>query len=74
MDQNDFANLTDEELSLIQLSCLKRDRNRQWSVKEMYAIDMEETQKPKLLDDIPEVDYLITMGCNVCLLYTSRCV
>ena len=34
-------------------------------VKEMYAIDMEETQKPKLLGDIPEVDYLITMGCNV---------
>ena len=34
-------------------------------VKEMYAIDMEETQKPKLLNDIPEVDYLITMGCNV---------
>lgn len=34
-------------------------------VKKMYAIDMEETHKPKLLDDIPEVDYLITMGCNV---------
>ena len=34
-------------------------------VKEIYAIDIEETQKPKLLDDIPEVDYLITMGCNV---------
>ena len=34
-------------------------------VKKIYAIDMEETQKPKLLDDIPEVDYLITMGCNV---------
>lgn len=34
-------------------------------VKEIYGIDMEETQKPKLLDDIPEVDYLITMGCNV---------
>ena len=34
-------------------------------VKEMYAIDMEETQRPKLLKDIPEVDYLITMGCNV---------
>ena len=34
-------------------------------VKEISAIDMEETQKPKLLDDIPEVDYLITMGCNV---------
>ena len=24
-------------------------------VKEMYAIDMEESQKPKLLDDIPKV-------------------
>ena len=34
-------------------------------VKEMYSIDMEKTQKPKLLDDIPEVDYLITLGCNV---------
>ena len=34
-------------------------------IKEIYAIDMEETQKPKLLDDIPEVDYPITMGCNV---------
>nr|WP_296155799.1 arsenate reductase ArsC [uncultured Peptoniphilus sp.] len=34
-------------------------------VKEMYGIDMEETQKPKLLDDIPKVDHLITMGCNV---------
>lgn len=44
-------------------------------VKEIYAIDMEETQKPKLLDDIPEVDYLITMGCNdVCpiLPYTVK--
>lgn len=34
-------------------------------VKEMYSIDMEKTQNPKLLDDIPEVYYLITMGCNV---------
>ena len=34
-------------------------------VKEIYGLDMEETQKPKLLNDIPEVDYLITMGCNV---------
>lgn len=33
-------------------------------IKEMYAIDMEETQKQKLIDDIPEVDYLITMGCG----------
>ena len=34
-------------------------------VKSIYNIDMEESQKPKLLDDIPEVNYLITMGCNV---------
>ena len=31
----------------------------------MYDIDLEKTQKPKLLDEIPEVEYLITMGCNV---------
>ena len=26
---------------------------------------MEKTQKPKLLADIPKVDIIITMGCNV---------
>ena len=34
-------------------------------MKKLYKIDMEETQKPKLLSDIPEVDIVITMGCNV---------
>ncbi|WP_296874982.1 arsenate reductase ArsC [Thomasclavelia sp.] len=34
-------------------------------IKEMYAIDMEKTQYSKLLNDIPEVDIIITMGCNV---------
>lgn len=34
-------------------------------VKEIYNIDMEETQRNKLLEDIPEVDVVITMGCNV---------
>lgn len=34
-------------------------------MKNLYDIDMEKTQKPKLLDEIPEVEYLITMGCNV---------
>lgn len=34
-------------------------------VKERYDIDMEILQKPKLLDQIPEIDILITMGCNV---------
>lgn len=31
----------------------------------MYGIDMEKTQKPKLIQAIPPVDDVITMGCNV---------
>lgn len=34
-------------------------------IKKLYGIDMEETQYPKLLSEIPEVDAVITMGCNV---------
>lgn len=34
-------------------------------MKELYGIDMEETQKSKLLKDIPPVDIVVTMGCNV---------
>lgn len=34
-------------------------------IKERYHIDMEKTQYSKLLNDIPEVDIVITMGCNV---------
>ena len=34
-------------------------------MKEIYGIDMEKTQSSKLLGDIPEVDIVITMGCNV---------
>ena len=34
-------------------------------IKELYGIDMNKTQKSKLLEDIPEVDVVITMGCNV---------
>lgn len=34
-------------------------------VKELYGIDMERTQRPKLLEDIPPVDVVVTMGCNV---------
>ena len=34
-------------------------------MKEIYGIDMERTQHSKLLSDIPEVDIVITMGCNV---------
>jgi arsenate reductase len=34
-------------------------------VKDLYNVDMNETQKSKLLDDIPEVDVVVKMGCNV---------
>lgn len=34
-------------------------------MKEIYSIDMEETQHSKLLQDIPPVDIVIKMGCNV---------
>ena len=34
-------------------------------VKERYGIDMEASQRSKLLEDIPPVDIVVTMGCNV---------
>lgn len=34
-------------------------------MKKMYQIDMEKEQYSKLLQDIPKVDIVITMGCNV---------
>ncbi len=34
-------------------------------IKEIYGIAMNATQKSKLLVDIPPVDIVITMGCNV---------
>lgn len=35
-------------------------------LKELYGIDMEaEGQYSKLIDEIPEVDIAISMGCNV---------
>jgi arsenate reductase (thioredoxin) len=34
-------------------------------IKDLYNVDMNKTQKSKLLSDIPEVDVVIKMGCNV---------
>lgn len=34
-------------------------------MKKVYGIDMEETQRNKLIEDIPTPDVVITMGCNV---------
>lgn len=33
--------------------------------KQLYGVDMERTQHPKLLSDLPSVDVVVTMGCNV---------
>ncbi|MBO7299260.1 MAG: arsenate reductase ArsC [Kiritimatiellae bacterium] len=35
------------------------------NMKELYGIDMEQTQYSKLISDIPEPDVAISMGCNV---------
>lgn len=42
--------------------CINQDAVR---IMKEIGIDMELIQKPKLLKDIPEVDIVITMGCNV---------
>lgn len=35
-------------------------------IKKIYNIDMNKTQKPKLIDDLPQdIDIVITMGCGV---------
>ena len=34
-------------------------------MKQVYGIDMEQTQHSKSLDHLPAVDIAVTMGCNV---------
>ena len=34
-------------------------------MKQVHGIDMEATQRSKLLSEIPQVDVVITMGCNM---------
>lgn len=34
-------------------------------MKQLYNIDMEQAQYSKLLNELPAVDIVITMGCNV---------
>lgn len=34
-------------------------------MKSRYAVDMELTQRSKLISDLPRIDIIITMGCNV---------
>jgi arsenate reductase (thioredoxin) len=34
-------------------------------MKQIYGIDMEQSQRSKLLAELPPVDVVVTMGCNV---------
>ncbi|WP_306569087.1 arsenate reductase ArsC [Faecalispora jeddahensis] len=34
-------------------------------MKQLYGIDMEKTQRSKLLSVLPPIDMVVTMGCNV---------
>lgn len=34
-------------------------------INELYHVDMTKTQRNKLLSEIPPVDIVVTMGCNV---------
>ena len=34
-------------------------------MKQIYGIDMEQTQHSKFLNELPPVDIVVTMGCNV---------
>ena len=34
-------------------------------MKLLYGIDMEKTQRSKLLSELPPIDIVVTMGCNV---------
>ena len=34
-------------------------------IKEIYNVDMEEKQKSKLIDSLPNIDIIVTMGCEV---------
>lgn len=34
-------------------------------IHDLYGIDMNQTQRSKLISDIPPVDIVVTMGCNV---------
>lgn len=34
-------------------------------MKQVHGVDMEETQHSKLWSELPEIDIVVTMGCNV---------
>lgn len=43
--------------------CINPDAVR--LMKQLYGVDMERSQYSKLIDELPSVDVVVTMGCNV---------
>jgi len=41
------------------------DGDAKGAVKRLYGIDIDESQRPKTLAEIPPVDIVVTMGCGV---------
>ena len=42
-------------------------------MKEQFGIDMEKDQYSKLVEELPAIDIVITMGCNVDCPYLPCC-
>ena len=45
------------------LPCINPDAVR--LMKARYGVDMEQSQYSKLISELPQVDVVVTMGCNV---------
>ena len=41
-------------------------------IKQRYDVDMAKTQKPKLIEDLPQLTVSITMGCDVVCPYVEN--
>ena len=48
------------------------NRDAVWLMKQLYGIDMEQTQFSKTVDAIPSPDLVISMGCEVGCPYIGR--
>ena len=48
------------------------NRDAVWLMKQLYGIDMEQTQFSKTVDAIPSPDIVISMGCEVGCPYIGR--
>jgi len=43
----------------------KLDQDAVSVIKELYGVDMNQSQRSKLITQLPKIDILVTMGCNV---------